>query len=439
MAATGLQRFLDRPAVRMLFSREGSFQAGVAWNVASLVVLGLSGIAINVLIATWRGADDLGVFNQAYAIYIFASQVAVGGVQFSVLHYVSHHPDEREECARITSSGLVIAVVLAMVVAAVVMLSRHAVGAILDSPAVATALVAVSPGLVFFSLNKVLLAVMNGLRQMRAYAVFQSLRFLFILTGVVILLSLEVSGSLLAGAFTLAEALLLILLLGFFELRAVPIRARYVVSRWPRRHLSFGARSFLSGTLSELNTRVDVLALGFFVSDSLVGVYSFAAIFAEGFNQLPHIVRNNLDPLLGNRFADGSLARIEGYARQIRAFFWPGMAVIGALAVVAYVGLIGLFFGTTEFMASRGVFAVLILGVVLSSGYRPFVGILLQGGRPATYTLLVTLVVVVNLIGNLLLIPILGILGAAAATSAALVIEAALIVVLSRWLFGVRL
>ncbi len=423
----------------MLFSREGSFQAGVAWNVASLVVLGLSGIAVNVLIAKWGGADDLGVFNQAYAIYIFASQVAVGGIQFSVLHYVSWRPDERDECARITASGLTMAGILATLVALAVLLSRDLAGSLLDSPGVATALLVVSPGLLFFSLNKVLLSVMNGLRQMRAYAVFQSLRFVFILAGVAILLGIDAPGSYLAGTFTLAEALLFVVLAIYFEVRAVAVRFRHLDRSWLRRHSSFGARSFLSGTLSELNTRVDVLVLGFFVSDSVVGVYSFAAIFAEGFNQLPYVVRNNLDPLLGNRFADGATEQIEGYARQIRKVFWPAMALIGALAIVGYLGLIAVFFGDTEFPASRGAFAVLIAGVVLSSGYRPFVGILLQGGRPATYTVLVTLVVLANLIGNLLLIPIFGLLGAAAATAAALVIEAALIVVLSRRLFGIRL
>jgi O-antigen/teichoic acid export membrane protein len=206
-----------------------------------------------------------------------------------------------------------------------------------------------------------------------------------------------------------------------------------------RNHISFGLRSFLSGALSELNTRVDVLMLGFFVSDGIVGIYSLAAIFAEGFNQLPHIVRNNLDPLLGRRFADGDLSRVEEYARKIRRFFWPAMALAGLVAIAVYSWLLRIFFGASEFAASGSVFAILILGVVLSSGYRPFVGILLQGGRPATYTLLVTVIVTVNLLGNIALIPHLGMNGAAIATSAALACEAALIMLLSRRLFAIKL
>jgi O-antigen/teichoic acid export membrane protein len=101
--------------------------------------------------------------------------------------------------------------------------------------------------------------------------------------------------------------------------------------------------------------------------------------------------------------------------------------------------MISLLFAGTDFASSGGVFAILVLGVVLSAGYRPFLGILLQGGEPGRYTQLTTLVVAGNLAGNLLLIPVFGMRGAAAATAAMLVAEALLVVLYARRLFGVRL
>ncbi len=412
----------------------------MAWNVGSLGVLGLSGIALNVVIGRWAGAAALGVFNQAYAIYIFASQLAVGGLQFSVLHYVSWRPDERREVGEISSSALALAALLSLAVAAAVAAGRGLAAALLDSPAVGRALLAVAPGLVFFSLNKVLLAVLNALAHMRAFAVFQSLRFALILGGVVGILAAGLDPALLAGAFSLAEAALAVVLGLYVVLRAAPLGPRRVRRSWLARHGVFGWKSFLSGTLSELNTRVDVLCLGFFLSDRLVGVYSFAAILAEGFNQLPYVVRNNLDPLIGNRFADGQRQRIEHYARRVRRVFWPAMAAAGLAGVLVYPWLLRLLFdGGGDFAASGGVFAILVLGVVVSAGHRPFLGVLAQGGRPEAYTLLVTLVVAGNLAGNLLAIPFLGIHGAALATAAMLVAESALLVVFARRLFALEL
>jgi hypothetical protein len=59
----------------------GRFRRDVAWNVASIAVLGVSGIALNAIIARTYDAAALGVFNQVMAAYILFSQLAVGGVR----------------------------------------------------------------------------------------------------------------------------------------------------------------------------------------------------------------------------------------------------------------------------------------------------------------------------------------------------------------------
>ena len=52
----------------------------IAWTMGSLAVLATSGIMINLIIAGFRDAAALGAFNQAYAVYIVSSQIAVFGL-----------------------------------------------------------------------------------------------------------------------------------------------------------------------------------------------------------------------------------------------------------------------------------------------------------------------------------------------------------------------
>src|SRR5690349_7530199 len=59
------------------------FRVEVIWNLASFVILGLSGVLINILIGYAYDASALGVFNQVFAVYIFFSQLAVGGIHLS--------------------------------------------------------------------------------------------------------------------------------------------------------------------------------------------------------------------------------------------------------------------------------------------------------------------------------------------------------------------
>ena len=57
-------------------------------NGASVAVLAVTGLLLNGLIAKWYGSAALGIFNQVFAVLVFASQIATAGVQFSVLRHL---------------------------------------------------------------------------------------------------------------------------------------------------------------------------------------------------------------------------------------------------------------------------------------------------------------------------------------------------------------
>jgi O-antigen/teichoic acid export membrane protein len=428
-----------RPAFLAAFSLKERFNVEVLWNVASLGVLAAAGMIINILIARRRDEAALGVFNQVYAIYIMLSQISVGGLHFSVLKSVSHNQDDRRKCADIAVSALILSAGTAAVVVGAAWLLRGWAGRMLDSPGVAVGLALAAPGLFCFSLNKILLNVLNGLRHMRAYAVFQALRFLFLFLAVWLILIGGSPGDYLAFALTASEALLFLLLIAYLQLRVLSLKSARRAPAWFGEHVSFGLRGFFSGLLSEMNTRVDVLLLGWFCSDGIVGVYSFAALPAEGFCQLPVVIRRNVDPILGQSFAAHDRKRIETIAPKVRNATYLAMGLISVVATAVYPLIPRLFVGKPEFAASWGVFAILMAGIALNSGYRPFLGILLQGGRPGMNTLLIAGVVGGNALLNLLLIPWLGMYGSALGTALAFVLEAALLILLARRLFDVRL
>ncbi len=419
-------------------SQDRKFRVDVLWNIASLGVLGVSGIVLNVLIAGTVGAEALGVFNQVFAVYIFLSQLSVGGVHLSVMKHVSHHPRDRDTCAAITVSALVLCTFLATLFALLTWLASDWLGHLFDSPGVAVGLVLVSPGLIFFALNKVLLNGINGASAMRAYAVFQALRFVLILLGVSTIIASDLPGTYLAASLSVAELVLFPCLVLFTHLRLWSLWPSWTRRHWLQAHFSFGARGLLSGALNEINTRVDILMLGYFTSDAAVGIYSVAAIMAEGFSQLSIVLRRNVDPILGECFASGNLRRIEAEARKLRRWFWPAMLTLGGLAALLYPVAMGLLAGG-DFSSSNHLFAILMLGVVLNASYRPFLGILLQSGHPGRHTLLVASLVLVNIVGNGLLIPWWGVTGAALATASVLVLEAVLIRLGARRFCGVRI
>jgi O-antigen/teichoic acid export membrane protein len=432
---------MDFSRLKSTFSVEQRFDRDVLWNVGSLAILGVAGVVINIIIARnpRYGEDGLGVFNQVFAFYIVLSQIAVGGIHLSTLKHVSHNQQDRDKCAAISAAALMLASGLAALVCLIAFGLRNWIAHIWDSPGIGLGITLVVPGLLFFSVNKVLICIVNGMRRMRAYAVFQGLRFVFIVLALLGIVALEWPADRLAASLTIAEMALFVILIIYVNLRVVSLWPTRAAAVWLKPHLNFGIRGCLSGVLSEMNTRVDVLMLGLFCGDALVGLYSFAAIPAEAIAQLPLVVRRNVDPVIGSHFAGGAIGEINAFARTVKLAVYAAMGVVGLIAVVAYPVGVRLFVANPAFVSTWPIFAILTGGIVLNSGYRAFYGVVLQGGRPGMHTMLVLAVMLVNVLLNVALIPLFRAYGAATATSLAFVVEAALIYWLARRLFGVTL
>lgn len=428
-------------------SEKRRFESAMVWNFASLAVLGVSGIALNLLIGRLYDAATLGVFNQALAAYIFFSQAAVGGIDRSALKEVAAHAHDPSRLRGIIWGALTPTLLLAALVTLAFWLARTPIAAFLDSPGTATGIAAATPGLFFFALNKVLLGVVNGLNRMRAFAIYQSLRYIGILAclaGFALLDTERVRGNELAFVFTFAEAVLFLVLaveVGLQMRGFGPSRA----GDWIGKHLVFGIKSAGSGVLLELNARVDVLMIGYYLEDRMVGVYTFAAMVAEGMYQLLVVLQNMYNPVLARHLAlrstgsTGSTGELEAIIQRGRRNTWAGVFVVGVAAAFIYPWPFDWLAGNPAIGESTRAFQALVLGIVLCAGLIPFAQILLMAGRPGWHTLYMASAVAFNILGNALLIPVLGIVGAALATSASMLLSILVLRLITRQQIGVRL
>jgi O-antigen/teichoic acid export membrane protein len=195
----------------------------------------------------------------------------------------------------------------------------------------------------------------------------------------------------------------------------------------------------LSGVLIELNTSVDILMLGYFSTDSTVGIYSFAVKLAEGFGQIPLALRWNVDPIIGKYFAENEIDKISQLSKNIRRVFQPLIGLLGLFAIIIFPFFSTAWLQDNAAIVSAIVFAIVMVGIIINAGYRPFTGILMQGGRPGVNTLLIGGLVLGDALLNLYFIPAFEIYGAALVTSLTYTMEAILLIILSRKLFNVRL
>jgi O-antigen/teichoic acid export membrane protein len=420
--------------------RDAAFRAGVAWNLASTAVLGVSGFALLAVLGNLHGPAGFGVFSLVWAPYVIFGQLAVGGLDRSVLRALAERERSRPERGPLVWGAVLPALAFSALFALAFYGVRHAIADWYDEAApeqVAAAVAAAAPGLFFFGANKVLLGVVNGLRRMRAFAVYQSLRYVLMPVGALVAHAIGLPAYEASFLFTFAEGILFVIL-------AVELFSQVPLpdARWPahvRAHVGYGVRSLGSGVLMEINSRVDVWMLGRYVPPAVIGVYGTALQMAEGVFQILIALQNNFNPVMARHLAAGERAELEGIVRRAgrRTFLWGALATAAVLALFPLA--IAILFRTEGFEASWAPFAFLMAGIWLSSARMPFFNLLLMSGHPAWHSLFMLSVVAVNVVLNALLIPPYGMLGAAAATACSFVASVQFLRLAARRLVGLRI
>ena len=403
----------------------------IAWTIGSFAILATSGLVINVAVVGLRDPAALGVFNQAYAIYMVASQVAVFGLHYSVLRHAAHHDADSGELGRLLATAAIAAFVLGILAAAVVWLGAPAIGRYLDSESTGRAIAWSAAGLLLFPLNKVLVFYLNGLRRMKVFSVLQAARYLTVMACVSAVAASPLPFELVTIGLFVAELITTLGALTYIVRKRLAPDARFEAS-WLRRHFIFGGKSLFSGLFAEMNSRVDVLLLGFFMADRAVGIYSFVAMLVDGLYHVLAMVRVNFNPLLVAAVRDRDWAPVHDLLRRARKYAYPAT---GALAVCVVAGFFVLAWSVAPGKnLQEGLTSLVILlgGLVLVAPFVPFDNVLLATGHPAYQTFQQLTVILGNALLNVTLVPHFGIEGAALATAASYAISSGMMILLAR-------
>ena len=417
----------------------------IGWNLVSVVLLGAVGLGLQFFIGGLWGADALGSFTLVTIPFFAFAVTGACGLQYAVLRAIAEQPDDRDRVAVIAVGAVVPGLGLAAVVTVLFIALRHPMADILESRAVGEGVLWAAPGLFCFAVNKIILGVTNGLRRMRAYAIYTSLRYTLIGIGLGLAYALDLHADQLPVIWTFAEGTLLLVLV--LELASNVALARGLSATadganwlgWSRRHLDFGARGVLATLASEVNSKVDVWLLGVALPDKQVGIYSLASALYEGSTQIAVVLQNNLNPLIARSLANNDRPAVEALVRRIRRWFVPGMIGIAILSVSLYPIMIPRIIGDPAFADGAAPFGIMMAGLALASPYLPVNQLLLMANRPGWYTITVSGLLAVNVAGCLTLIPVLGLEGAAIAAASSMVASALMLIVASRRIVGVKL
>lgn len=410
----------------------------ISWNYLSFFILAISGLIINFIIALSFSSEGLGIFNQTYAFFVIFSQFSVFGIHYSVLKLSAEVEEKSQSSSDVLLSGVLSVLLLSILFSSILYSLSGLISQILDSDAMSKTLKIVSPALIFFSLNKVLLSFVNGQERLKLFAIGNILRYIFMLGSLFLLIYLERDVSDIAYIFLIAEVFLSIYCIGitiksvkFFKFNLIIVKCI--------NHIKFGAKALLSGLSVELNSRADVVILGIFTSDSIVGVYSFFALVAEGLYNIFVVIKNIFNPKITKHVRQKDLKGLKTLIKKIQKIVYPSSFAIASMISIGMYVIISVIPDSNLYYENFVVLIILISSIVLISGIIPFEIILTLAGRPGLQSIQTFITLAFNVILNFILIPYFGAFGAALATASSYIIGAFLLNQFSLRSIGVKI
>ena len=195
--------------------------------------------------------------------------------------------------------------------------------------------------------------------------------------------------------------------------QAIP---QYQMGTWLRSALPF----LLIGGVLIINARTDIIMLGFLGTQEEVGIYSVATRGAALIAFVLAAVNAALSPVIAKLYAQGERGRLEATIRRTtRIIFLCSLPI--ALGLILFGGPFLRIFGP-EFPAGHAALAVLSLGFLVDAAAGSVGQMLNMTGHERDSAKAIGTSAILNVILNLLLIPRLGMVGAATATATSMAV-----------------
>jgi len=375
-----------------------------------------------VLIARELGPEGNGYYAMAILVPTLLANFLNLGVGPATVYYVSR--GDFSACMAV-SGNLRLAVIVS-VIGIVVTLPFLLIWGNEIFPGVPSALLYF--GLISFPLTLALSylnTVLQGLEDFSAFNLTVLIPPYVNLIGVVIafyLFGLGVAGALVAYIISQLFGFLVVLLLlrhknvvGKFW-AADEARASYI-----RAVLGYGWKAHLSNVITFVNYRSDIFLVNFFLTPVATGIYVIAVQISEKLWMLSQAFSTVMLP---------RLSAMHKTPEARTALTNKGFLIVSTITALASIGLalalwwlIAPVFGE-EYLEALPAFLWLLPGVIAWAGSRIYANCIAAAGRPIWNLYVSLCVVMINIVGNVLLIPKHGIVGAAWATSVAYCFDA---------------
>lgn len=266
----------------------------------------------------------------------------------------------------------------------------------------------------FMFIKEMLMTVFHGLQDFKSFnklmVYFQA--FLLIWVALLVILGgLGINGAIIA--FVLANIIIVITIFYYLRKKKVDVAGGEFDTLYLKKAINYGIKAHISNAMTFLNYRLDILILGYFVSSASVGLYTVSVNVGERITILAVAISSVLFPRISSTTDKGERDKVTAIVSRNIAF----ITLIGGIFAFLLSDLVfELFFGS-QYEKSSLLLKILLPGIMLLAVEKVLSNDIAGRGKPELNMYVAIINVVGNVTLNLILVPKIGVSGAAYATT----------------------
>ncbi len=382
-----------------------------------------------IILARLMGSFEYGIFVFVWVLAVLLGNFSCLGFHTAIIRFLPQYQQTGDfaKIRGLTSDARIIAMLSATAIAAIGLLALYAFGHLIEPYYVAPLALAA------FTLPLIALGdVMEGTGRANAWPIGALTPTFIIRPSLIIIFMLFAAG---LGAEHTAKIAIICALAATY---VTTIGQFFIVTWRIRRNFPSTTREhevpvwfkmalpiFVIEGIGFLLTNSDVVVVGFFLEPREVAIYFAAAKTMALVHFVLYAVKAAASARFSAIYASGDNQALAAFANQAaRWALWPSLAI--GLAVLALGHFLLSLFGP-NFVEGYPMLAVLLVGILAKASIGPGEGLLTMAGEQNLCVKIYAFALVANIVLSFLLIPTFGLIGAASATSGAMVIEAILL------------
>ena len=171
----------------------------------------------------------------------------------------------------------------------------------------------------FYNLNRVFVSYYTGKKDQFKFGLIRILRSLFVFVFIIIAGYISKSQKFLFWSFFLAEFILLAVNI-YLNLNILNFKFDITLSKELR---SFGFKSYISELFATITDKLDLIILGYFLSNYDCGIYSILIFFIKSLYVFPGIIQQNISPLIAENWRNNKITEFNIKIRPVKKItFW---------------------------------------------------------------------------------------------------------------------